>query len=184
MRTEQYTSDATIDGWLEVYRLKQKLRVSPMESDSIYSNPTEMTAFFHTYVGAVYFVRGFEAVQIWISKLIDPHAPVNLPQAPQDGRATSGFSPTPPAGAPPPVPNSPSMSSSSMGLVTLALVNQTAIRKGLDINYIATQDGPSHLPTWTVKCTLSGIERGTGVAKSQKLAKEEAARRAWVAMGW
>jgi len=88
-----------------------------------------------------------------------------------------------------------------MGLVTLALVNQTATRKGLDINYIATQDGPSHQPTWTVRCTskvpltfsetciskalaVGGTERGVGIAKSQKLAKEEAARRAWVEMGW
>src|SRR6266545_2665768 len=123
-----------------------------------------MTAFFHTYVGAVCFVKGFETVQVWISRLIDPHTQINLPQAPQDGRAMSGhqiqnqasssaymsmdFSPTPPAGAPPPLPNSPSSSStmssmssstmpSSMGLVTLALVNQTATKKGLDINYIA-----------------------------------------------
>ena len=175
--------------------------------------------FFHTYVGAVYFVNGFGAVQSWISGLIDPTAQIPIPQAPQDGRMSGyqtqnqggssaytsmNYSPMPPAGAPPPLPNSPSSSStmpSSMGLVTLALVNQTATRKGLDINYIATQDGPSHQPTWTVRCTskvpltlletciskalaVSGTERGVGIAKSQKLAKEEAARRAWVEMGW
>ena len=28
-----------IDGWLEAYRLKQKLRIPPTESDNILSNP-------------------------------------------------------------------------------------------------------------------------------------------------
>lgn len=31
---------------------------------------------------------------------------------------------------------------------------------------------------------VNGVERGVGVGKSQKVAKEEAARRTWLAMGW
>jgi len=31
---------------------------------------------------------------------------------------------------------------------------------------------------------VNNVEKGMGVASNQKIAKEEAARRAWVAMGW
>jgi ribonuclease-3 len=31
---------------------------------------------------------------------------------------------------------------------------------------------------------MNGEEKGIGVGKSQKIAKEDAARQAWVAMGW
>jgi dsRNA-specific ribonuclease len=33
-------------------------------------------------------------------------------------------------------------------------------------------------------CKVNGVEKGIGVGKSQKVAKEEAAKQAWVAMGW
>ena len=85
-------------------------------------------------------------------------------------------------------------------LVTLALVNQTAAQQRIQVAYPAHQDGPPHQPTWTVRCTsmftsgspcmcidfckVNGVEKGIGVGKSQKLAKEEAARQAWAAMGW
>lgn len=37
-------------------------------------------------------------------------------------------------------------------LVSLALVNQTASQRGVIVTYAAEQDGPHHMPTWTVKC--------------------------------
>ncbi|KAF8913150.1 hypothetical protein CPB84DRAFT_1957520 [Gymnopilus junonius] len=94
--------------------------------------------------------------------------------------------PAPPPGAPPPLPASPPvmMPSSAMSLVTLALVNQTAAQRGYYVTYPAEQTGPPHQPTWTVRCCMNGQEYGIGSGKSQKLAKEEAARMAWAAMGW
>ncbi|PPQ78054.1 hypothetical protein CVT25_015599 [Psilocybe cyanescens] len=96
----------------------------------------------------------------------------------------SAYAP-PPTFPPPPLPGSPPVPmSSSMSLVTLALVNQTAAQKGLQVTYPAEQVGPSHQPTWTVKCCINGQEYGRGIGKSQKIAKEEAARQAWSIMGW
>ncbi|KAH9486480.1 Ribonuclease 3 [Psilocybe cubensis] len=90
-----------------------------------------------------------------------------------------------PSFPPPPLPgNPPTTVPSSMSLVTLALVNQTAAQKGLQVTYAADQVGPSHQPTWTVKCFINGVEYGRGIGKSQKIAKEEAAKQAWTTMGW
>jgi dsRNA-specific ribonuclease len=100
--------------------------------------------------------------------------------------------PPPPSGAPPPQPPPPMgapppfayTAASTLSLVSLALVNQTASQQGISVTYPAEQTGPPHLPTWTVRCCMNGIERGRGVGKSMKVAKEEAARQAWAAMGW
>jgi len=94
--------------------------------------------------------------------------------------------PAPPPGAPPPLPASPPsmMPSSAMSLVTLALVNQTAAQRGYHVTYPAEQTGPPHQPTWTVRCHMNGQEYGIGSGKSQKQAKEEAARMALAAMAW
>lgn len=59
--------------------------------------------------------------------------------------------PPPPSLPPPPLPNNPPVSS-SLSLVTLALVNQTATQKGYQVSYPAEQIGPAHQPTWTVRC--------------------------------
>ncbi|KAF9535690.1 hypothetical protein CPB83DRAFT_842162 [Crepidotus variabilis] len=102
-------------------------------------------------------------------------------QAP--GRYGGHYSAPQPTGAPPPLPGSPpppspmsTMSSGAMSLVTVALVNQTAAQKNVSITYPATPEGPSHQPLWTVRCCIDNVERGIGRGKSQKLAKEEAAR--------
>ncbi len=182
-----------------------------------------MAFYFNSYLGAVYYRSGLSVVQFWISRLIDPDTPIQPPQSlvqqvsfGQDGRSMMNFNdasssstlssgsfspsyfvPAQPTGLPPPLPSSSSN-------VTLALVNQTAAQKSCSISYPASQQGQSHLPTWTVKCVskchfpgflqrvyvvlttckVNGVEKGIGVGKSQKIAKEEAARQAWVAMGW
>ncbi|KAF8956063.1 hypothetical protein BDZ97DRAFT_1853487 [Flammula alnicola] len=98
------------------------------------------------------------------------------------------YSPAPPNSPPPPLPGNPPVfnyaPSATLSLVTLALVNQTAAQRGMQVTYMAEQVGPPHQPTWTVKCFMGGIERGRGTGKSQKVAKEEAARQAWATMGW
>jgi len=155
-----------------------------------------MRKFFNSYLGALYIRNGLSTIQDWISRLIDPNVapeqafclPSNYsPYVQQNFGQQQYFHPAPPPGPPPPLPSSspPSvMPSSSMSLVTLALVNQTAAQKGFTVTYPAEQVGPSHQPTWTVKCFLNGHERGRGVGKSQKVAKEEAARQAWATMRW
>jgi dsRNA-specific ribonuclease len=36
----------------------------------------------------------------------------------------------------------------------------------------------------TLVFIVNNVEKGLGVGKTQKIAKEDAARQAWVAMGW
>jgi len=103
----------------------------------------------------------------------------NYPSPPR----SSPFPPAPPSSPPPPLPSHP-LPSVGLSLVNLALVNQTASQKGFQVSYPAEQVGPPHQPTWTVRCCMNGEEKGIGVGKSQKIAKEDAARQAWVAMGW
>jgi len=170
-------------------------------------NPEEIRKYFNSYIGALYIRNGLPTIQEWISRLIDPNVapaqpaafsptPSYSPYVQQQqnyshySQQPAGYFPAPPTGAPPPLPNSPpnspppAMPSSSMSLVTLALVNQTAAQKGFTVTYPAEQVGPPHQPTWTVKCFLNGQERGRGIGKSQKVAKEEAAKQAWAAMRW
>lgn len=63
--------------------------------------------------------------------------------------------PAPPAMPPPPLPSTPL--TGSINLVSLSLVNQTAIQRGFTINYVASQEGLSHQPTWTVRCLSKSL---------------------------
>ncbi|KAF8807864.1 ribonuclease III [Phlegmacium glaucopus] len=197
-------SDANIDIWLKSYGLKEKLRLAPSEIHLL-EKPEEMRKYFNSYLGALYIRNGLPTIQDWISRLIDPNAAPSQPAFPpasgypassrygqqsynqQNYGQQMGYShPAPPTGPPPPLPSGPppAMPPSSMSLVTLALVNQTAAQKSFTVTYPAEQVGPPHQPTWTVRCVLNGQERGRGIGKSQKIAKEEAARQAWAAMRW
>lgn len=181
-------SDVNIDQWMDAYGLKGKLRFAPGNPELI-NNHKEMRKFFNTYVGALYIRNGIETIQGWISRLINPNSETQYQVAPLQKIINSGYqSPPPPLTQPPPLPAFPPSPSTPYGavssLVSLALVNQTAAQKGYQVTYPAEQTGPPHQPTWTVKCCLNSQECGRGVGKSQKIAKEEAARQAWVTMGW
>ncbi|EIW86880.1 hypothetical protein CONPUDRAFT_86818 [Coniophora puteana RWD-64-598 SS2] len=99
--------------------------------------------------------------------------------------------PVPPPGPPPPPPPSPPrlpppnpLAPAQPNLAFLPLFNQTAIQRGLTVQYSAAFDGPAHAGTWVVSCTVNGIEKGKGKGSSKQLAKEQAARDAYHAMGW
>ncbi|KAJ8084482.1 hypothetical protein PM082_003252 [Marasmius tenuissimus] len=105
--------------------------------------------------------------------------------------------PPPPMSAPPPVPNAPPPPQSptngpgthaprpAANLVTVALINQTAAQRNCDLKWEPSPPtGPAHAPTWTVRCTINGVEYGRGTGKNTKVAKEEAARIAWANLGW
>lgn len=136
-----------------------------------------MASYFHTYVGAVYTTKkSLSPIQNWISKLIDPNLnpPVFANEQEQDGMGNGGYrnsyqspqsqgnhtgfastsysAPAPPAGPPPPLPPTLHPLPPTLNLISLSLVNQTAVQKGFAINYAASQEGPSHQPTWTVRC--------------------------------
>ncbi|KAF9566996.1 hypothetical protein CPC08DRAFT_627565 [Agrocybe pediades] len=176
-RKEEILSPENLDNWLKQYGLKDKLRVAPSDMH-ILSDLQEMSTYFHVYVGALYIRNGLGLIQTWVSGLINPNLPVKLPSSSVPEHLSQV-----PASPPPPLPGNPPVSS-PLSLVTLALVNQTASQKGYQVSYQAEQAGPPHQPTWSVRCFLNGTECGRGMGKSQKQAKEEAARQAWATMGW
>ncbi|KAI6008335.1 hypothetical protein F5J12DRAFT_828118 [Pisolithus orientalis] len=105
--------------------------------------------------------------------------------------------PAPPSSAPPPIPPPPPPPIPSMppfppnplapaqpSLAFLPLFNQTAAQRGMSVEYPATFAGPPHAGRWHVICKVNGIEKGKGTGSSKQLAKEQAARTAYFAMGW
>jgi len=114
--------------------------------------------------------------------------------------------PPPPATKPPPLPPAPNQQISY-----LPLFNQTASQRRLGVEYTAQFFGPPHAGKWHVKClggflpsaiiltstwnlallandlidsTVNNIEKGQGSGPSKQLAKEDAAKQAFYAMGW
>ncbi|KAF8203844.1 hypothetical protein BJ912DRAFT_941196 [Pholiota molesta] len=196
-KREYILADTNIDLWLKQYGLKDKLRAAPLVHNDVMSDAKEMSTFFYIYVGALYTRNGLTTVQNWISQLIDPVANVNPPGGPQPAFGgtyhsqtsppqggyytppqpayaqpqSQYFPPPPPSNNPPPLPSSPTPYShgpaSTLSLVTLALVNQTAAQRSIAVTYPAEQTGPP-----------------INQPGHQKIAKEEAARQAWAAMGW
>jgi len=124
----------------------------------------------------VYVEQGYLGAKAWIQPLVDP----NFASTPVGSSAgASPGNPPPPTTAPPPLPTNP------LGAgAFLALFNQTATQRGVKVEWPAAQTGPGHALTWNVDCVVDGIMKGTGAGKSKQHAKEEAARKAYQAMGW
>ncbi|KAF9041771.1 hypothetical protein BDZ89DRAFT_981186 [Hymenopellis radicata] len=180
-----------ISSWMDAYNMKKNIRCHP--HDFINDNEV-LTHIFFAYVGALYIRNGGETIMSWISGLIDPESTPPLPPS-SPPPAPAG----PPPQSPPPAMMSPPMASpvpmnyqpplgAATGnldqLITLQVVNQTAQQKGYTVTYPATSEGPPHAPTWTVRCCLNGQDAGVAQARSQKAAKEEAARMAFRNMNW
>jgi len=70
VKKNEITSDATLDIWLGMYRMKEKLKFAPTEAH-ILNDPVEMRKFFHIFLGAVFIRNGLPSIQTWISALID-----------------------------------------------------------------------------------------------------------------
>jgi len=214
LKTEaaEVISDSNVDHWLTVYRLRDKVRCTPDVVSGLKS-PQEGRLLFTSYVGAVFAQCGMVAVQGWISQLIEPppeksndpdllfkrvkNEPTPLGIPPQQPPLSSpayalhqahynpsipSYSQMPPQPSqpPPPLPNTPQ----NQPISFLPMFNQTANQRRLGVEYQAQFFGPPHAGRWTVKCMVNGLEKGQGTGSSKQLAKEEAARQAFYAMGW
>ncbi|KAK7058445.1 hypothetical protein VNI00_002079 [Paramarasmius palmivorus] len=155
-----------------------KVSINILDSfDFVPNGMQEVQDYFHSYVGAVFLRSGYEKVHRWVRSLIDPNESSDtVEQQPGPSSSTpappsyfqshppSSYSPLPvqppqppqPAAMPPPVPSQPPPPSQSPSrlngiqfIPTLALVNQTAVQRGLQISYEAESVGPPHQPTWT-----------------------------------
>ncbi|TRM66039.1 hypothetical protein BD626DRAFT_486582 [Schizophyllum amplum] len=201
MRRQEALSNDKINHWMDAYELKAKIKAAPSERAAARSSP-ELNNFFKKYVGAIYVRQGMDVVQTWISRLLNPDiepilAPGRHTSPPQQQHqhyqqqqdVTMAPPPPPPTTAPPPMPagappGTPAPMIPGGNGVTLSLMNQTAMQKGFAVNYDASQTGPPHAPTWSVRCILNGNEYGTGTGTSQKKAKELAAKEAFERLGW
>ncbi|PBL01174.1 hypothetical protein ARMGADRAFT_414496 [Armillaria gallica] len=94
------------------------------------------------------------------------------------------FSPAPMAkpSPPPKLPNP--MTPAQPHLAFLPQFNEKASQRRVVVEYPAQFSGPPHAGKWTVKCVVNGIEKGQGVGGNKQIAKEQAARAAYYAMGW
>ncbi|KAG6885409.1 hypothetical protein C0993_002142 [Termitomyces sp. T159_Od127] len=77
---------------------------------------------------------------------------------------------------PPPMPLPNPLAPAQPHLPFLPLFNQTAAQRRVVVEYPAAFDGPPH--------AVNGIQKGMGTGPSKQIAKEEAARQAYYAMGW
>lgn len=199
---EQTLSDQSIVAWLAAYDTDLKKRVRLGGARGALDDPEEARFLFNSYVGAVCVQDGLQATTDWVSKLVKPED--QPPALVDDSQSHSAFStaspeppvslPTPQAGtsqaAPPPYyPTPPQASTIPSGVPqgTLALFNQTCHQRGISVEWIASANGPQHDPRWEVKCKVSDVERGFGLGRNQKLAKELAAYQAYQYMqsiGW
>jgi len=163
----QTLTDDVYDQWVTEYGIRDRV-ACPMNLRDELKEPSETQHLFHAYVGATYTERGYRDIKAWIGPLIDP-----------DFSATPANPPPPIHGAPPLPP-----STSAPGVASLSLFNEMAMQRGLKIEWTATQSGPGHSLTWVVHCLVNGMVRGEGVGKSKQKAKEDAANKAFQALGW
>ncbi|PCH33926.1 hypothetical protein WOLCODRAFT_22338 [Wolfiporia cocos MD-104 SS10] len=196
-RRDDILADEQIDKWVVSYKMREKVRCAPDKFDDL-KTPKETRALFCSYVGAVYSQKGMEVVQDWIGRLIDPDyappAPTGIFGADYEYGSYKRIKtetpppfmasvPPPPSQAPPPLPHNP-LAPAQPQAAFLPLFNQTANQRRLAVEYPAQFTGPPHAGRWTVQCVVNGIPKGEGSGASKQLAKEDAARQAFYAMGW
>ncbi|KAG2156605.1 uncharacterized protein EDB93DRAFT_1127472 [Suillus bovinus] len=206
-KQEQTLSDENMVAWLAAYDTELKKRVRLGGARGVLEDPEEARFLFNSYVGAICIQDGLQAATDWVSKLVKPEDqppalvddsqnrtfPTVSPASPSRPASTS-LPASPQAGtsqaAPPPYyPTPPQASTIPSGVPqgTLALFNQTCHQRGISVEWIASANGPNHDPRWEVRCKVNQVERGFGLGRNQKVAKESAAYEAYLYMqsiGW
>ncbi|KAF8634410.1 hypothetical protein AX15_000861 [Amanita polypyramis BW_CC] len=197
-RKERILSDENFEDWVSFYGLRTKVRCHPKEFSSL-SMPGETRMLFYSYVGGVYAESGMDIVGRWAVELIEhcnerPAKKIKSEYMSPPRQETHIFF----ASQPPPSPQREAAIQSTKApiyvpnplapaqpnLPFLPLFNQTASQRGCKVDYPAEFSGPSHAGRWTVRCVVNGIPKGIGTGASKQLAKEDAARKAYYAMGW
>lgn len=196
----QTLSDSSIAAWLSAYDIDLKKRVRLGGARGALDDPEEARFLFNSYVGAVCLQDGLQAATDWISKLVKPEeqplalvddsqnrtfttvTPVPLPASAQAGASQAA-----PPPYRPPTPPQASTVPSGVPQGILALFNQTCLQRQIPMEWAAAANGLQHDPRWEVKCKVAGVERGSGLGRNQKQAKEIAAYEAYLYMqsiGW
>lgn len=204
-------SHKSVEQWADHFKMMDKLRctfdVIQGMQESREKRAKEAHHLFCLYVGALYAESGMQKVQNWIGELVDPeyNIPPSSKDADMDTYTPKRFKseqpimtvpepffaappPPPPAAPPPPLPmvgmTVNPLAPAQPQAAFLPLFNQTATQRRLTVEYPAVFTGPPHAGKWTVRCVVNGIDKGNGAGASKQLAKEEAAKQAYYAMGW
>ncbi|KAJ3781380.1 hypothetical protein GGU10DRAFT_390660 [Lentinula aff. detonsa] len=198
---ESILEEDTILAWLDLYPTEKQRYLA--RYPNLNRKASEMCLFFLSYIGAVFVSNGMSTHPIlasWIGDLI-LKADIRISIISGDEPSSSAHKSPPPVyisgssyslTTPPLTPaNSPPSSPSSAGPSpltrdkTLLLVNQIARQKGVDIQYVDERKGGlDHVPEWVVHCLMDGQEKGCGRGSNKRIAKIQAAREAYMAMGW
>jgi len=205
-------SDENIQEWVTTYGMRQRLRCHPDLFPTL-NTSKEARSIFYSYVGGIYVEHGLDTVREWITELLEEHegfgesskpAPRQRLETPPPKKVKSeeispptifiGTQPPrsppppkfthspPPHQIPPMFPNP--LAPAQPSLPFLPLFNQTAAQRRVTVDYPAEFIGPPHAGRWTVRCIVNGIQKGIGSGSNKQVAKEEAARQAYYAMGW
>ncbi|KAF9015549.1 hypothetical protein BDQ17DRAFT_1230096 [Cyathus striatus] len=173
LERDSILSDENIDDWVTYYNLRKKLRCHPDFVLSL-NTPQETRSIFYAYIGGLYSESGDVHIREWICRLIETAEPMS--------HSAMVISTSPGRHLPPHFPNP--LAPAQPGLSFLPLFNQTAMQRRVTVEYLPEFCGPSHAGKWTVRCVVNGIPKGIGTGSSKQVAKEEAARQAYYAMGW
>lgn len=172
---ETLTNDV-YDQWVTDYGMRNRVACPPDLREEL-KEPSETQHLFHAYVGALYIEKGYGTIKVWIGPLVDPE----FSRSPSGSGGDTLANPPPPTYGAPPLPNSPPAQGAQR---SLAMLNETAMQRGVKIEWNASQSGQAHSLTWVVHCLVNGMMKGEGVGPSKQKAKEIAAQQAFQAMGW
>jgi hypothetical protein len=158
--------------------------------------------------------NGYKTVHDWIARLVgqavssEPAVPTEarfVRDSPPHKRVKNEPSDPPLVMAVPPVLSPPAppnpLAPAQPHLPFLPLFKQTASKRAVTVKFPTAFMGSQHSGHWTAKCIgkvcfgshqwpvltkkqVNDIEKGAGSGSSKQVAKEEAARQAYYAMGW
>ncbi|KAJ7169709.1 hypothetical protein C8R46DRAFT_1089730 [Mycena filopes] len=147
------------------YGLLGHLRCHPDKVPTL-GAPEEALSIFHAYIGGILVDHGdepvLELVKMWTNTFFESS------QVPFTKKSKIDL-------ANPLVSSQP-----KLDLPFLPVFNQTASQRGVALEYIEDFNQGQ----WAVQCVVNGISKGVGTDVSKKVAKEQAARHAYDAMGW
>lgn len=134
-----------------------------------------LTRVWYAYMGGIHLTHGYHVLESFLRQLLDP---------------TSEPTPTP---APKPIPHlpqpnhpvhAPSPSKPETHGQYISSLHMEAVKRGVRLDYDYESSGPQHALRWTVHVLADGEHQGTGQASSKQNAKEEAAKAAFINLGW
>ncbi|TFK67465.1 hypothetical protein BDN72DRAFT_95888 [Pluteus cervinus] len=208
---EDVVSDPRILAMSRSYNIARRLKV-PAGYRMVEDDVEELRHFWYRFIGALSHRNGLDAVQVWVSNLIDfqLEAPTTLSGPPSPSTSTSTlvnisnhvhiYSPAPtprppaiPLPQPDPVPapymNPPNFVPLPRGQngthspFSLAFFHQRILDEfGIQPTYVPEHEGSPHAGKWTIRCFMGTAEMGRGVGPNQKQAKNSAARQVWFSL--